>query len=556
MTDPLFAIRGLTVAFPDTRLGFREVVHGIDLDVDRGRVVALVGESGSGKSVTAQSVLRLHPPDVQVSGRVLLDGTDLLGLDATALREVRGGRVGMVFQEPMAAWNPVQTVGRQIAEATAAHAESPCRRGGRFVRVTELLASVGIDDPARIAAAWPHQLSGGQLQRAMIAMAMSGDPELLIADEPTTDLDVTVQAGVLDLLRRLADEHGTSILLITHNMGVVADLADDVAVMGDGSIVECGSSEDVLVSPQNQYTRDLLADVPQLPQALDTTAVEAAAATIGESSVVAQASGLAVTYGSTRSRWRGGGEPLHALRGVDLTLLRGRTVGLVGESGSGKSTLGGCLTGLIIPTAGSVRLGDTDLTALSPQRRRALTRSVGLVFQDPSSSLDPKHRVSDAISEPLRLDGWPRDRIRARVDELLGSVDLEPFYAHRYPHQLSGGQRQRVAIARALALSPELLVADEPTSALDVSVQARVLELIRRLQREHGFACLFISHDLAVVGAISDEVAVMRDGVIVERGSTTQVLTAPEHPYTITLLEAAPVTDPRIQRRRREGARS
>jgi peptide/nickel transport system ATP-binding protein len=555
MTDPLLAIRGLTVAFPDARHGEREVVHGIDLDVERGRVVALVGESGSGKSVTAQSVLRLNPPDTRIGGRVLLAGTDLFGLDRAALRAVRGGRVGMVFQEPMAAWNPVQTVGRQIAEAAEAHAEPrPAGRGGASARVLGLLASVGIDDPERIAAAYPHQLSGGQLQRAMIAMATSGEPELLIADEPTTALDVTVQAGILDLLRRLAEERGTAILLITHDMGVVADLADDVAVMSEGEIVERGSAEDVLCNPHHPYTRALLAAVPQLPRAGDAPA-DGVTGSVDEGAVVARVAGVEVTYGASRSRWRGTGDQVHALRDVDLTLYRGRTLGVVGESGSGKSTLGRSLTGLVTPTAGSVHLAGTDLGTVGRRRRRELMRGVGIVFQDPSSSLDPKHRVGDAIAEPLTLDGWSSDRIRTRVGELLESVDLEPSYAGRYPHQLSGGQRQRVAIARALALSPQLLVADEPTSALDVSVQARVLELLRRLQREQGFACLFITHDLAVVGAVSDDVAVMKDGVIVERGSTHRVMTAPEHPYTVSLLEAAPVPDPRAQRERREGAR-
>jgi ABC-type glutathione transport system ATPase component len=556
VTDPLLAIRGLSVAFPSagnhTHAGAREVVHGIDLDVPRGRVVALVGESGSGKTVTAQSVLRLHPPGVRVGGKVLLDGTDLLGLDAAGLRAVRGGRVGMVFQEPMAAWNPVQTVGRQIAEAAEAHADRRSRQRGEVTaKVQDLLSSVGLDDAARIASSYPHQLSGGQLQRAMIAMATSCGPELLVADEPTTALDVTVQAGILDLLRRLAAE-GTAILLITHDMGVVADLADDVAVMSEGEIVERGSAADVLLSPQHPYTQGLLAAVPQLPSAsVEPSASLEPVETATTAPAVAEVSDLEVTFGATRSRWRGGGEPVRALRDVDLTLRRGRTLGLVGESGSGKSTLGRSLTGLVIPDAGSVRLGDADLAAVSRGRRRALMRRVGIVFQDPGSSLDPKHRVGDAIAEPLELDGWSRDRIRTRVGELLESVDLEPSYSDRFPHQLSGGQRQRVAIARALALDPELLVADEPTSALDVSVQARVLDLIRRLQREHGFACLFISHDLAVVGAVADEVAVMREGVIVEHGTTQQVMTAPTHPYTLSLLEAAPVPDPRVQRERR-----
>ncbi len=592
LNDALLAIRGLTIAFPGSS-GPREVVHGIDLDVERGRVVALVGESGSGKSVSAMSVLRLLGPEARVGGQVLLDGTDVLGLDMTSLRVVRGGRVGMVFQEPMAAWNPVHTVGKQIQEAADAH-------GRTATSVTDLLASVGLDDPARIAASYPHELSGGQLQRAMIAMATSGEPELLIADEPTTALDVTVQAGILDLLRRMATERNLAILLITHDMGVVADLADDVAVMRDGTIVERGSVEGVLCTPRETYTQDLLAAVPQLPSVVERpsevelpsvvelvetprpsvvepgerrpsvvepgerqragrarpSVVEpgerqrARVETPSPDTVVADVSNVSVTFGATRSRWRGR-DAVHALRGVDVTLHSGRTLGVVGESGSGKSTLGRTLTGLVTPTSGTVSLGATDLGSLSRRRRREVLRHVGIVFQDPGSSVNPKHRVADAIAEPLRLDGWSRDRIRTRVAELLESVDLEPSYAARFPHQLSGGQRQRVAIARALALNPQLLVADEPTSALDVSVQARVLELIRRLQHEHGFACLFISHDLAVVGAVSDEVAVMRDGQIVERGTTTQVMTAPEHAYTKSLLAAAPVPDPRAQRERR-----
>ncbi len=363
-----------------------------------------------------------------------------------------------------------------------------------------------------------------------------------------------------------------AILLITHDMGVVADLADDVAVMREGTIVERGSVEGVLCHAQEDYTRALLAAVPQLPKVVEPGERRPSVVEPGERrpsvvepgerrpSVVepgerqrarvetqspapdhvAQVKDVHVTYGAVL-----------ALRGVDIALHRGRTLGIVGESGSGKSTLGRALTGLVTPTSGTVSLGATDLGSVSRRQRRALLRHVGIVFQDPGSSLDPKHRVADAIAEPLKLDGWSRDRIQTRVGELLESVDLEPSYAARFPHQLSGGQRQRVAIARALALNPQLLVADEPTSALDVSVQARVLELIRRLQAEHGFACLFISHDLAVVGAVSDEVAVMRDGLIVERGTTTQVMTAPTHEYTKSLLAAAPVPDPRAQRERR-----
>ncbi|MFC4785856.1 dipeptide ABC transporter ATP-binding protein [Nocardioides sp. MAHUQ-72] len=539
VTEPLLSIRDLTVAFPDGRRGPRRVVHGIDLDVPRGRVVAVVGESGSGKSVTAQSVLRLHAPGVQVGGRVLLDGVDLLTLDDASLRAVRGARVGTVFQEPMAAWNPVHTIGRQLREALQAHERS----GGTADRIHELLGAAGLDDPGRVASAYPHQLSGGQLQRAMIAMATSRGPELLIADEPTTALDVTVQAGVLDLLRGLA-AGGTAILLITHDMGVVADLADDVVVMEKGRVVERGRAASVLLDPQEPYTRSLLAAVPTLPAA-GAPAPDRGA---GGTAVVARLEQVGVTYGDTRLR-RGTGT--HAVRGVDLVLSRGETLGLVGESGSGKSTLGRCLSGLVRPTAGRALLDGADLAATGRRGQRELLRQVGIVFQDPSSSLNPRHPVGRSISEPLRLASWSAPQARARVEELLEAVDLDRSYAQRFPHQLSGGQRQRVAIARALALSPQLLVADEPTSALDVSVQATVLALLRRLQAEIGFACLLVTHDLAVVGAVADRVAVMRDGVVVEEGETHRVLTRPEHEYTARLLAAAPVADPVLQRQRR-----
>jgi peptide/nickel transport system ATP-binding protein len=534
VTEPaLLRIRGLTVAFPD-RQGPREVVHGIDLDVRRGRVLALVGESGSGKSVTAQSVLRLHPPDVRVGGRVLLGDDDLLTVDGPALRAVRGARVGTVFQEPMAAWNPVHRIGRQVEEALQAHGRA---RGGSRATVLGLLASVGLDEPERIAASYPHELSGGQLQRAMIAMATGCAPELLIADEPTTALDVTVQAGILDLLRGLA-ARGTAVLLITHDMGVVADLADDVAVMHDGRVVERGPVEAVLGAPREDYTRSLLSAVPTFPE-------DRSPAGRPGSREVVRLEQVGVRYG------RGAGA-VQAVHGVDLTIRRGETLGLVGESGSGKSTLGRTLTGLVRPTEGRATLDGTDLTVSSPGRRRTLLREVGIVFQDPSSSLNPRHTVGRSIAEPLRLASVSGAVARARVADVLSSVDLDPGFAGRFPHQLSGGQRQRVAIARALVLRPQLVVADEPTSALDVSVQAHVLALLGRLQQELGFACLFITHDLAVVGAVADRVAVMRDGVVVEHGETAQVLHRPGHPYTAALLAAAPVADPQEQRVRRE----
>ncbi|SHG54405.1 peptide/nickel transport system ATP-binding protein [Jatrophihabitans endophyticus] len=540
-TDAVLAIRGLRIAFPAGG-GPREVVHGVDLDVTAGRVTALVGESGSGKSVTALSVLRLLDPAVRVDGAVRFAGTDLMHADAATLRRVRGAGVGMVFQEPMGAWNPVQTVGVQLAEALRAHESA--ERPATGERVRELLAGVGLEDPARIAGSFPHQLSGGQLQRAMVAMATSAGPAVVIADEPTTALDVTVQAGVLDLFRSLAAA-GTGILLITHDMGVVADLADEVVVLRSGTVVERGSVADVLTAPREEYTRTLLAAVPRLGSIPGQSLTKRPAP-------VARLRDVTVDYGVGRVRLgRRAGTPVRAVDGVDLELPAGRTVGLVGESGSGKSTLGRVLAGLLRPDGGQVVVGEVDLRTATGSRLRRVQREIGIVFQDPGSSLNPKHPVGRSIAEPLRLASWSKADAAARVDELLGAVDLDPGFAHRYPHQLSGGQRQRIAIARSLALRPRLLVADEPTSALDVSVQATILALLRRLQDELGFACLFITHDLAVVGAVAHEVAVMRDGRIVEFGTAQDVLVTASDEYTEELLAAAPVADPVEQARRR-----
>ncbi|WP_083449977.1 dipeptide ABC transporter ATP-binding protein [Luteipulveratus mongoliensis] len=535
MSTPVLTVRGLRIAFPDGRQTQREVVHGVDLTLRPGQVLGLVGESGSGKSVMAMSILRLLEPDTSVEGSIQLDGLELLTADAETIRGIRGRQIGAVFQEPMAAWNPVFTIGDQIAEALAAHGDSvPAGR------VEELLAEAGIDDPERIAASYPHQLSGGQLQRAMIAMGMSKDPAVLIADEPTTALDVTVQAGVLDLLRSLRDR-GTAILLITHDMGVIADLADHVIVLRDGTVVESGSVDDVLGDPQETYTRSLLAAVPRLDGSSRPVEAEA-------NSEAAAVRDLTVRYDSQRRR----GQDLVAVDGVDLTLYAGRTLGLVGESGSGKSTIGRALAGLTPATSGDVEIGGESVTRASRRGLRAIQRDVGIVFQDPASSLNPKHPVGRSIAEPLRLASWSRQAIEERVAELLTSVRLDPALAERYPHQLSGGQRQRVAIARALALRPRLLIADEPTSALDVSVQATVLDLLVALQDEQGFAALLISHDLAVVQAVAHDVAVLRHGQIVEKGPTSEVLTDPTEDYTRRLLAAAPVPDPVVQRRRRE----
>ena len=532
-SSPVLAVRDLVVAFPG---GAGRVVDSVGFDLFPGRVLALVGESGSGKSLTAMSVLGLLPPTAAASGSIALAGEELLGASPDVLRAVRGGRIGTVFQEPMSAFDPVYRVGDQVAEAIRAHRGG--RRAALDARVLELFAAVGLDDPRRIAASFPHQLSGGQLQRAMIATAIANDPVALIADEPTTALDVTVQAGVLDLLRVLAVERGTAILLITHDMGVVADLADDVLVLRRGAAVERGPVRRVLREPEHPYTRELLAAVPSVTAA-------GAGAPRDEGRPVATLERAVVRYSRRRSA------PT-ALDGVDLTVRAGEVVGLVGESGSGKSTAGRALLGLAPLVGGSAVVDGIDLRRASRRSLRAVRARIGTVFQDPASSLDPRSTAGWSIAEPLLLhtDRSAAAR-RARVAELLDAVRLPRDFAERYPHELSGGQRQRVAIARALALDPTLLVADEPTSALDVSVQAAVLDLLADLQQRLGFACLLISHDLAVVRRLADRVVVLQGGRVVEAGATDRVLTAPEDPYTRRLLAAVPVADPDEQAGRR-----
>jgi peptide/nickel transport system ATP-binding protein len=552
--DVVLAVSDLTIAF-----GERTVVDGLTFELRRGRVLALVGESGSGKSVSAMSILGLLPDTATVSGSILLSGADprmanseaskdeLVGASTDTLRGVRGGRIGVVFQEPMNAFNPVYRVGWQIAEAIR-H-----RAGGSNdkvqARVSELLGSAGLPDPARISRAFPHELSGGQLQRAMIALALSGDPIAVIADEPTTALDVTVQAGILDLLRELCAERQVAVLLITHDMGVVADLADDVVVMRAGEFIESGEVQRIFDSPAAQYTRDLLDAVPELDARSAWTKIGSPrpADTMPARPEV-QLRDVHIVYtarGFRRNR-------VAAVDGVTLSLDAGRVLGLVGESGSGKSTIGRALAGLVPISSGTVDVGGVDIAGARGPALREVRRTVGYVFQDPASSLNPRATVAWSIAEPLSLHSTADSSARrTRARELLDAVQLPAEYLERFPHELSGGQRQRVAIARALALSPTLLIADEPTSALDVTVQATVLELLHSLQRELGFACLLISHDLAVVRQLADEVAVLNHGRLVEHGATETVLGSPSDPYTRLLLASAPVADPRRQAGRR-----
>ncbi|MEJ3653338.1 ABC transporter ATP-binding protein [Actinomycetes bacterium KLBMP 9759] len=524
---PVVQFRDLSVRFGETA-----AVSDVTFAVEPGEIVAIVGESGSGKSVSALTTLGLLPSTATVSGVVSYAGVPITSMTPAQLRDLRGNGIAMVFQEPMTALNPLLTIGTQVAEGLRLHRGiSRAEAAREAVRLLEL---VGIPEPDRRVHQYPHELSGGQRQRVVIAMAVSCDPEVIIADEPTTALDVTVQAEILALLRRLRDELGTAIVLITHSMGVVAELADRVIVMYRGEVVEDGDVFELFADPRHAYTRSLLDAVPRFNK--DARPGPAA----GEGPAALRLDGVVVDFGRYR-----------AVDGVTLEVAPGEILGLVGESGSGKTTIGRVAVGLVRPSAGSVGLFGTELNGLRGSALRAARARAAMVFQDPASSLDPRMTVGDTITEPMVLqkvgDRLSRQR---RAAELVDAVSLPSDAVDRYPHELSGGQRQRVSIARALALDPGLLIADEPTSALDVSVQATVLELLRSLQRELGFSCLFISHDLAVVDALADRVAVMHRGEVVESGERTAVFTDPQDRYTSTLLAAVPVPDPRAQRKR------
>jgi peptide/nickel transport system ATP-binding protein len=518
-------------------------------DLDAGEVLAIVGESGSGKSTTAMSLMGLLPKNSSVRGSVELDGQQLLGIDQRSLRQMRGRAVSVIFQEPMTALNPVYTIGFQIAEMMRSHqAMSPKAARQRAI---ELLKLVEIPDPERRVDAYPHQLSGGQRQRAMIAQSLAMDPKLLIADEPTTALDVTVQAEILKLMRDLRDRIDAGILLITHDMGVVADLSDRVLVMQRGRIVESGDSRQVFNRPADPYTQELLRAVPHLGTIVsndfegDHEPARPNGDTAGEP--IVRLAGVAVEYPK-----RGRAPAFRAVEGVDLTIGPGEVVGLVGESGSGKTTIGRAIVGLLPFVEGTATVLGTNMVGVSKDDLRKVRRDVSFVFQDPGSSLNPRLPVGESIGEPLLLQKVAKGaELARRVEALLDQVHLARDLRNRYPHELSGGQRQRVGIARALALGPRLLIADEPTSALDVSVQARVLDLFQELQREIGFACLFISHDLAVVEILAQRIAVLEKGSLVEVGSREQILTAPRELYTKRLLAAVPVPDPDEQAARR-----
>ena len=541
--NPVLKFDKLDVQFR-TEFGTVHAVKGITLSVEPGEVMALVGESGSGKSVTATTALGLLPKTARIQGDTRVTDKSIGQLSGRQLRSLRGNRVAMVFQEPMTALNPVITVGEQLTEAMEVHGVAFGRDA--WSRAVDLLNAVGIPNAERRAKQFPHELSGGMRQRVVIAMALACDPDVIIADEPTTALDVTVQAEILDLLRSLKDKLNTGILLITHNMGVVADMADNVAVMFKGNIVERGPVDEVLINPKHPYTQKLLAAVPHLGDGHGQFGVAPKEVAAGAETALS-VENLVVEYK------RQGKKPFRAVDDVSFDVKRGEIVGLVGESGSGKSTIGRALLGLIPSESGQVRVLDKDLLSIKGQELKSLRKRIGVIFQDPAASLNPRFPIGDVISEPLSVHGIGNGKEReARVHELLEAVHLPRSAYNRYPHELSGGQRQRVSIARALALQPDLLIADEPTSALDVSVQASVLAMFTDLQVQFGFACLFISHDLAVIDSLAHRVVVMQYGKIVEAGTREDVLLNPQQEYTKRLLAAAPVPNPIEQRKRRE----
>ena len=548
--EPVLSVRDLGVDFYVDGAWYPAATD-VSYDVRPGEVLAIVGESGSGKTQSSMALLGLLPPNGRARGSARLGDRELVGMPTQRLRRIRGKEIAVIFQEPMTALNPVFTIGFQIVETLRAHFEiGPAEARERAI---ELLRLVDLPQPEKRVDSYPHQLSGGQRQRAMIAQALACDPKLLIADEPTTALDVTVQAEILKLMRDLRERIDAGIVLITHDMGVVADMADKIVVMKDGRIVDQGVAADVFRNPQHPYTVKLLDAVPHLGKGVartptTTEPVDAPAPAVPDDEPLAlDAQDIVIEYPGRRRT-----PTFRAVDGVSLQIRQGEVVGLVGESGSGKTTIGRAVVGLLPVTSGSLKIVGQDMVGASMKDLKPLRTKVGIVFQDPGSSLNPRLPIGESIAEPLLLHrGIKGAAMQREIERLLDQVHLPRAMRNRYPHELSGGQRQRVGIARSLALEPRLLVADEPTSALDVSVQAAVLDLFQELQREHGFACLFISHDLAVVEILSDRIAVMRNGRLVEVGEAAQVVHDPQDPYTQRLIAAVPVPDPDAQRERR-----
>ena len=513
----------------------------MNYEVAAGEVLAIVGESGSGKSSSQMGLMSLLASNARVTGSVKVRGNEMLGENQKQVRKFRGKEVAYIFQEPMTALNPVYTIGFQIVEALQTH--MPLSNKQAKQRAIELLTLVELPDPAKAFDKYPHQLSGGQRQRAMIAQSLSCDPGLLIADEPTTALDVTVQAEILDLMRNLKDKLNSAVVLITHDMGVVADLADRILVMKDGFTVETGTSDQIFNKPTHPYTQALLAAVPKLGR---TTKRELTVNKQAEP--VLALSDVSISYPK-----RGRVPAFQAAKNISFEIYPGEILGLVGESGSGKTTVGRAAIGLLPISNGSIKLVGEEISKATEKQLRGLRQHTGIVFQDPGSSLNPRLPIGESIGEPILLAGRAAGaELNTMVEDLLDSVELPRSYRNRYPHELSGGQRQRVGIARAISLRPDLLIADEPTSALDVSVQARFLELLVELQEKLKFACLFISHDLAVVDMLAHRIAVMQNGELVEIGERDQILKKPTQDYTRRLISAGPVPDPAEQKIRRE----
>ncbi|ESY01831.1 ABC transporter ATP-binding protein [Mesorhizobium sp. LNJC399B00] len=551
--NPILSIANLSVSVRGED-GERDVVSNLSLTLARGETLCIAGESGSGKSMTALAIMQLLPqPAARISSGMirLRDGnrgdTDLATLDERQMRRIRGDRIAMIFQEPMTSLNPVLSIGRQLTESIEAHTSLSSAQARR--RAIEALKAVRISEAESRLKQFPHELSGGMRQRVMIAMALALEPDVLIADEPTTALDVTVQGEVLELLRDLQRQHGTSVILITHDMGVVAEMADRVIVMRDGRMVEEGTTSHIFVQPQADYTRELLAAVPRIGSGVGRQKSRDAIDVLKPANV-AEINDLYVRFDLRGGIFGQVTRRVHAVEGVSFSIAPNETLALVGESGCGKSTTAKALAGLA-PYSGDIVIGGRNLSGLGRDERKAVRRDVQMIFQDPFTSLDPRMRVGELVAEPLVIHGIAsKDERRERVGALFERVGLSADQMELYPHEFSGGQRQRVCIARALALRPKLIIADESVSALDVSVQARVLDLLKELQREFGVAYLFISHDMAVVENISDRVAVMYLGQIVEMGTRDQVFSNPRHPYTRRLIDAVPVPDP-AQRRTR-----
>jgi peptide/nickel transport system ATP-binding protein len=543
-TGAVLSFEDVDVRFK-TEFGSVHAVKGVSLDVKPGEVVAVVGESGSGKSVTAMTAMRLLPKNARINGHVVVNGKDVGSISERAMRKLRGNDIAMVFQEPMTALNPVLTIGMQLTESMELHGLAVGRDAEK--RAIELLEMVGIPEPERRVKQYPHELSGGQRQRVVIAMAISCDPRVIIADEPTTALDVTVQADILDLLRSLKDKLNTGILLITHNMGVVADMSDRVAVMFKGELVEQGTAQEVLLNPQHDYTKMLLASVPRLGAGRGQMGIHVKDDLDETGDLAIDLRNLVIEY------QRLGKPPFRAVDDVSFQVRQGEIVGLVGESGSGKSTIGRCALGLIPAAGGEFQLLGQDITQLNRSQLKAVRRRIGVIFQDPAASLNPRMPIGECIAEPMVVHKvGDRQSRQDKVYELLEAVQLPREVYNRYPHEVSGGQRQRISVARALTLDPELLVADEPTSALDVSVQAKVLRIFSELQEHYKFACLFISHDLSVIDLLAHKVVVLQNGRVVEAGPREEILHNPQEEYTQRLLAAAPVPNPVEQRQRRE----